>query len=76
MKFDDIIKQVEAQPYSAFFFTPPIYPKSYSVLLANPVEIISVTRKEDLPLAQRFLDKHFNKGMCGYCLIDYEAGYL
>ncbi|MBT8391750.1 MAG: aminodeoxychorismate synthase component I, partial [Ignavibacteriaceae bacterium] len=42
----------------------------------NPVEIISVTRKEDLPLAQRFLDKHFNKGMCGYCLIDYEAGYL
>ena len=37
---------------------------------------ISVTGKEDLPLAQRFLDKHFNKGLCGYCLIDYEAGYL
>jgi para-aminobenzoate synthetase/4-amino-4-deoxychorismate lyase len=76
MKFDDIIKQVEEQPYSAFFFTPPIYPKSYSIVFSNPVEIISVTGKEDLPLAQRFLDKHFNKGLCGYSLINYEAGYL
>jgi para-aminobenzoate synthetase/4-amino-4-deoxychorismate lyase len=76
MKFDDIIKQVEEQPYSAFFFTPPIYPKSFSVLFSNPVEIITVNGKEDLPLAKRFLDKHFNKGLCGYSLINYEAGYL
>lgn len=76
MKFDDIIKQVEEQPYSAFFFTPPIYPKSFSIFFSNPVEIITVTGKEDLPLAKRFLDKHFNKGLCGYSLINYEAGYL
>jgi len=76
MKFDDIIKQVEENPFSAFFFTPPIYPKSYSIFFSDPVEIISVTGKEDLPLAQRFLDKHFNKGLCGFSLINYEAGYL
>ena len=35
-----------------------------------------MTGKEDLQLAQRFLDKHFNKGLCGYSLINYEAGYL
>jgi hypothetical protein len=76
MKFDDIIKQVEEQPYSAFFFTPPIYPKSFSIFFSNPIEIISVMEKKDLQLAQRFLDKHFNKGLCGYSLINYEAGYL
>ncbi len=76
MKFDDIIKQVEEQPYSGFFYTPPVYPKSYSIFFSNPVEIISVTGKEDLPLAQRFLDKHFKKGLYGYSLINYEAGYL
>lgn len=76
MKFDDIIKQVEDIPYSAFFFTPPIYPKSFSVIFSNPVEIISTASKADLPLALRFLDKNFNKGLNGYCLINYEAGYL
>jgi para-aminobenzoate synthetase/4-amino-4-deoxychorismate lyase len=76
MNFDDIIKQVEEQPYSAFFFTPPVYPKSYSFIFSNPVEIITVNGKADLPLAKRFLDKHFDKGLNGYMLVNYEAGYL
>lgn len=76
MNFDDIIKQVCDNPYSAFFYTPSIYTKSSSYIFMEPKEIIPVYNKNDIDNALRLVDKYIEKGLVGYCLIDYEAGYL
>lgn len=76
MKFDDIIKLIEENPYSAFFFTPLLYKKSFSYLFIKPVEIISVYKKEDLDFTFRQIQKFIDKGYFGYSLINYEAGFL
>ena len=76
MKFDDIIKQVEDTPCSAFFFTPSIYKKALSYLYIKPLEIISVYKKADLDYAFKVIHKLIDKGFYGYSLINYEAGFL
>ena len=76
MKFDDIIKQVEDNPYSAFFYTPSFYKKASSYLFIKPFEIISVNKKEDLTTAFKIVQKLIDKGYYGYSLIKYEAGFL
>ncbi len=76
MKFDDIIKHIENNIYSALFYTPPFYKKSYSYLFTDPFEIIQVKDKNDLELALHFLDDYSAKNVKGFCLINYEAGYL
>jgi para-aminobenzoate synthetase/4-amino-4-deoxychorismate lyase len=76
MNFDDIIKQISDNPYSAFFYTPSIYSKSSSYVFMEPKEIIPVYNKNDVDNALRLVDKYLEKGLVGYCLIDYEAGHL
>jgi len=76
MNFDDIIKQISDNPYSAFFYTPSIYSKSSSYIFMKPREIIPVYNKNDVDNALRLIDKYLEKGLIGYCLIDYEVGYL
>ncbi len=76
MKFDDIIKHIENNIYSALFYTPPFYKKSYSYLFTDPFEIIQVKDKNDLELALHFLDEYSVKNAKGFCLINYEVGYL
>lgn len=76
MNFDDIIKQISDNPYSAFFYTPSIYSKRSSYIFMEPKEIIPVYIKNDIENALRLVDKYLEKGLVGYCLIDYEAGYL
>ncbi len=76
MKFDDIINHIENNIYSALFYTPPFYKKSYSYFFTNPFEIIQVKDKNDLELAFHFLDDYSNKNTKGFCLINYEVGYL
>ncbi|MGB5289405.1 MAG: hypothetical protein WBN42_13040, partial [Ignavibacteriaceae bacterium] len=76
MKFDDIIKQVEENIYSALFYTPVYYKKAVSYLFIKPVEIISVYKKEDLKYAFKFIQKLIDKNYPGYSLINYEAGFL
>jgi para-aminobenzoate synthetase / 4-amino-4-deoxychorismate lyase len=76
MKFDDIIKQVEDNPYSAFFYTPSIYKKAKSYLFIKPVEIISIYTKDDLKRSFELVHKLIDKGYYGYSLINYEAGFL
>ena len=76
MKFDDIIKQVENNPYSAFFYTPSIYKKAKSYLFIKPSEIIIVYKKEDLENAFKRVHKLIDRGYYGYSLINYEAGFL
>jgi para-aminobenzoate synthetase/4-amino-4-deoxychorismate lyase len=76
MKIDDIIQQVLDNPYSAFFYTPSYYSKSSSYLFSNPKEIIPIYNKNDLNNSLPLVDDYLEKGLRGYCLIEYEAGYL
>ncbi len=76
MNFDDIIKQVEDNPYSAFFYTPSIYKRGKSYLLTKPLEIVCVYKREDLDYAFKVIHKLIDKGYFGYSLIRYEAGFL
>jgi len=76
MKLSEIIKQVEAKQHSAFFFTPLIYPESFSYLFLEPVEVITVNKKEDVNNSFKQFDEYLAKGLTGYALINYEAGYL
>lgn len=76
MKFDDIIKQVENNPYSAFFYTPSVYRKALSYFLIKPFEIISIRKKHDFEPAFKLIEKLIKKNYYGYALIKYEAGYF
>jgi para-aminobenzoate synthetase/4-amino-4-deoxychorismate lyase len=76
MKLSEIIKQVETKCHSAFFFTPLLYPNSYSCLFLDPIEIITVSKKEDVKNHLELIDTYRQKGLTGYSLINYEAGYL
>lgn len=76
MNFDDIIKLVEENPNSAFFYTPPVYKKAQSYLFLNPFESISINKKDDIEPAFIIVQQLIDKGYYGYSLIKYEAGYL
>lgn len=76
MNFDEIINRVSENPYSAFFHTPPFYKRSTSILLLNPAEIIPVYNRDDLQRAFTLVKKFIQNDYIGYCLIEYEAGYL
>ncbi len=76
MKFDDIIKLVEENSYSAFFYTPSVYKKAVSYLFLKPTEVITIYKKEDLDFSFKLIHKLINKGYFGYSLIKYEAGFL
>ncbi|MBK9099702.1 MAG: aminodeoxychorismate synthase component I [bacterium] len=76
MKFDDIIKLVEDNPYSAFFYTPNIYKKAVSYVFKKPVETISVSQKDEIDFAFKAVQKLIGKKYYGYTLIEYEAGFL
>ncbi len=76
MKLDDIIKLVEENPYSAFFYTPSLYKKALSFLFIKPVEIFSVYKKQDLDFTFKQIQRLIDKGYFGYSLINYEAGFL
>ncbi|MCW9066055.1 MAG: aminodeoxychorismate synthase component I [Ignavibacteriaceae bacterium] len=76
MNFDDIIRSVEQNTYSAFFYTSSVYKKALSYLFLKPIEIITVYKKEDLDFSFKLIHKLINKGYFGYSLIKYEAGFL
>ena len=76
MNFDDIIKLVEENPDSAFFYTPSVYKKARSYIFLKPCEIISISKKDEIDSAFNIIQKFIDKGYYGYSLIDYEAGYL
>jgi para-aminobenzoate synthetase / 4-amino-4-deoxychorismate lyase len=76
MEIDDILKEVEGNLYSAFFYTPPFYKKSFSYLFKDPEEIISIKYGENLSEKFNLVENLINKGLQGYALLNYEAGYL
>ena len=76
MNFDEIINKIVNDPGSAFFYTPSYYTKSNSFIFSNPKEIIPIYTKNDLSNSLQLVDSYLEKGLQGYCLIEYEAGYL
>ena len=76
MNFDSIIQRILDNPYSAFFYTPSYYKKSNSFIFTDPKEIIPIYNRNDLSNSLRLVDSYLGKGLRGYCLIEYEAGYL
>jgi len=76
MNFDEIINKIVNDPGSAFFYTPSYYTKSNSFIFTNPKEIIPIYNKNDLNNSLQLVDSYLDKGLRGYCLIEYEAGYL
>lgn len=76
MELIQILNTVKANPYSAFFFTPPIYGNSYSYLFADPFEIISVEVMEQADKKFKEIDKLIAKGYSAYALLNYETGFL
>ena len=76
MKFDDLIKSVEENNNSAFFYTPSFYKKAFSYLFLKPHKIISIRSKNELGPSFNKIQKLIDKGYYGYTLINYEAGFL
>lgn len=76
MHIREIINKVISTSNAAFFYTPPIYGKSDSYLFLKPKEIITVKSLRDLEQKLSQIDNLVNKGIYGYSLINYEAGYL
>lgn len=76
MKFNDIIKLVEYNPFAAFFYTPTIYRKATSYLFIKPIEVISIRPNEDYDYAFKTAQKLIKKKYSAYTLINYEAGFL
>lgn len=76
MKLEDILSLVLQNSHSAFFYTPPFYKKSNSYLLTNPVNIISVSARDNIKEKLNFIDELIQKGKPGFSLLNYEAGYL
>jgi len=76
MHIREIINKVISTSNAAFFYTPPIYGKSDSYLFLKPKEIITIKSLRDLEQKLSQIDNLVNKGIYGYSLINYEAGYL
>ncbi|MCS7053756.1 MAG: aminodeoxychorismate synthase component I [Ignavibacterium sp.] len=71
----EIFKILVKKNYSAFFFTPPIYKKAQSFLFHKPKKIVKIFVANH---SQNFklIDELISKGLVGYAIINYEAGFL
>lgn len=76
MKIQDIINKVLANPFSAFFYTPPIYENSKSYFFSKPTEVLTVYCLNDFEPMLKRADKNVSKKKFGYALLNYEFGYL
>ena len=62
--------------HSAFFYTPKIYKHGRSILFKSPVETITAKNKKDFISQLERINSLIERGLKGYGLIHYEAGYL
>lgn len=71
----EILKNLVKKNYSAFFFTPPIYKKAQSFFFHKPKKIVKISAANH---SQNFrlIDELISKGLIGYAIINYEAGFL
>lgn len=76
MELNKILNIVKENLYSAFFFTPPYYPKSYSYLFTDPYDIISIDNLNQAEKKFKEIDKMIDKGYSAYALVKYETGFF
>ncbi|AFH49441.1 4-amino-4-deoxychorismate lyase [Ignavibacterium album JCM 16511] len=76
MKISEIVNKVLSKPYSAFFYTPPIYPNAKSFLFDKPSEILTIYGLNDFEPMLSKADKKIAKNLFGYATLNYELGYL
>ncbi len=72
IQLDDILKDIEAKTYSAFFFTPGIYTDAVSFIFNSPNKILTAFDLNDL-------EQCFNEiqhSDAAYCFINYECGFF
>ncbi|MCD6116763.1 aminodeoxychorismate synthase component I [bacterium] len=76
MKIVDILNFVENNEYSAFFYTPAIYPEAESVFLKNPDYILTARSWEEIDSVLDQADTYSKReDLTGVALLPYEAGY-
>jgi len=71
-----ILELVHNSQKSAFFYTPVIYKNAVSYIYKRPVEEIIVTRPGEIFNAFERIEDFRSKGLKGYGLVAYEAGYI
>lgn len=76
MKISNIVNKVLSNPYSAFFYTPPIYSNAKSFLFDKPSEILTIYGLNDFEPMLKKADKKIAKNFFGYATLNYELGYL
>ncbi len=76
MHITEIINIVINQPYSAFFYTPPIYSNAFSFFFNKPSEILTITSAKEFERSFKRADKNISNKFSGYAVLNYELGYL
>ncbi len=76
MSFSEIVNKVLSNPFSAFFYTPPIYPDAKCYLFTKPTEILTIYGVNDYEPMLKRVDKNISKKLFGYAVMNYELGYL
>ena len=56
MKLSEIVKEVELNLNTAFFFTPLIYPQSRSYIFREPIEVITINGRDELKNKFKLID--------------------
>jgi len=76
MNIVDILKYIESNEYSAFFYTPPIYSGAESWFLKKPDFILEPGSWEEIDSVLKQADIYSQKeDLIGVALLPYEAGY-
>ncbi|HRP93466.1 MAG TPA: aminodeoxychorismate synthase component I [Ignavibacteriaceae bacterium] len=76
MQIKEIINKVLSTPHAAFFYTPPFYGNSDSYLFLKPKAIVKIKSLRNIDESFSQIDGFIEKGLIGYSLLNYEAGYL
>ncbi|MBZ0200048.1 MAG: aminodeoxychorismate synthase component I, partial [Ignavibacteriaceae bacterium] len=76
MQIKNLLKSVSDIEHAAFFYTPVVYPNAESILFEKSAEIISAYGSDDFLPSIKRATKFLNKGLTGFMLLKYEAGYL
>lgn len=76
MKLIEIIKYIVENPYTGFYYTPPIYPSSKSYMFTEVKKEIKFFAEDDLTECLHKIDSYCNKDLTGFGYINYEFGYL
>lgn len=76
MQITEILKYIEANTNSAFFYTPNFYKEGKSYLFKNPFKILKANSEKGVENILSEVDKLFHDpNIIGFAAIPYEIGY-